>query len=458
MTFDNLQLTTPILNALQTEGYTHPTPIQEQAIPIILTGKDLLGCAQTGTGKTAAFSIPIIQRLDLNGPMEKRRKIKALILTPTRELAIQIGESFAAYGRNTSLKHLVIFGGVGQKPQTEALQAGVDILIATPGRLLDLSAQGFIRLNDLNYFVLDEADRMLDMGFIHDIKRILPLLPEHRQTLFFSATMPPEIAKLAGTILKNPVKVEVAPVSSTVDTIDQTILFAEKEEKKQALIRLLNDRSLHSVLVFSRTKHGADKIARILKKEGIGAEAIHGNKSQNARQRALSGFKEHTTRVLIATDIAARGIDVELLSHVINYDLPNVPETYVHRIGRTGRAGKSGTAISFCSTDELPLLKEIRKLIGKNIPISNPEHALAEIWRQENRQPNETTNRKKNDRHPSRPENRALTPQEKTKKKPERSTRSTERHPLSEQQRHSRKPARQTSRHRPSEHRPKPAR
>lgn len=379
MTFDNLSLIAPILKALQNEGYTNPTPIQEKAIPIVLEGRDLLGCAQTGTGKTAAFSIPIIQRLQNCQPGTGKRKIKALVLTPTRELAIQIGESFAAYGCYTRLKHTVIFGGVGQKPQTDTLQAGIDILIATPGRLLDLCNQGFIHLKELEYFVLDEADRMLDMGFIHDIKRILPLLPAQRQSLFFSATMPPEIAKLAGNILKNPVRVEVTPVSSTVDTIGQSVYFVEKEEKKDLLIELLDDDTLSSVLVFSRTKHGADKIARILKKEEIGAEAIHGNKSQNARQKALSGFKDHSTRVLIATDIAARGIDVELLSHVINYDLPEVPETYVHRIGRTGRAGQSGTAISFCSTDEVPLLKDIQKLIGKRIPVANPEHPIAPL-------------------------------------------------------------------------------
>lgn len=368
MTFENLNLIEPVLRALKQEGYTEPTPIQAEAIPVVLDGHDLLGCAQTGTGKTAAFSIPIIQQLYTAGNYG-HKGIKALILTPTRELAIQIDESFAAYGRYTNVKHAVIFGGVSQKPQTDALKAGIDILIATPGRLLDLISQRFIDLRWLEYFVLDEADRMLDMGFIHDIKRILPLLPKKRQTLFFSATMPHEIAVLAGTILDRPVKVEVTPVSSTVDTIDQYLYYVEKEEKKNLLVDLLKNPELHSVLVFTRTKHGADKIARILVKNNIGAEAIHGNKSQNARQRALTNFKEHTTRVLIATDIAARGIDVDNLSHVINYELPNVPETYVHRIGRTGRAGRSGIAIAFCDVEEMPLLKDIRKLTGKQMNV-----------------------------------------------------------------------------------------
>ena len=349
MTFEDLDLIEPICKALVQEGYTTPTPIQSEAIPIVSQGYDLLGCAQTGTGKTAAFSIPIIQRLYLQKKKGYKRGIKALILTPTRELAIQIGESFAAYGRFAGLRHTVIFGGVGQKPQTEALERGIDILIATPGRLLDLIGQGFIHLDTLEYFVLDEADRMLDMGFIHDIKRILPLLPKKRQSLFFSATMPPEIERLAGTILSEPQKVEVTPASSTVDAIDP---------------------ELESVLIFTRTKHGADKVARVLSKAEIGAEAIHGNKSQTARQRALTNFKDHTTRVLIATDIAARGIDVDHLTHVINYELPNVPETYVHRIGRTGRAGREGVAFSFCDAEEVPLLKDIQKLIGKEVPVA----------------------------------------------------------------------------------------
>lgn len=370
MTFEQLELIEPIQKALTKEGYTIPTPIQAEAIPYVLDGYDLLGCAQTGTGKTAAFSIPIIQNLYNERQHGKVRGIKALILTPTRELAIQIGESFTAYGKYTGVRHTVIFGGVGQKPQTDALERGVDVLIATPGRLLDLINQGFISLKYLDYFVLDEADRMLDMGFIHDIKRILPLLPKKRQSLFFSATMPPEIERLAGTILHEPQKVEVTPASSTVDKIDQSVYFVEKAEKVSLLTHLLKDSSLESVLVFTRTKHGADKVARVLAKANIGAEAIHGNKSQTARQRALTNFKDHTTRVLISTDIAARGIDVDHLSHVINYELPNVPETYVHRIGRTGRAGRSGVAYSFCDAEEVPYLKDIQKLIGKQIPVA----------------------------------------------------------------------------------------
>ena len=370
MTFEQLELIEPIQKALQQEGYTIPTPIQAEAIPYVLDGYDLLGCAQTGTGKTAAFSIPIIQNLYNERQNGKVRGIKALILTPTRELAIQIGESFTAYGKYAGVKHTVIFGGVGQKPQTDALQRGVDVLIATPGRLLDLTGQGFISLKYLDYFVLDEADRMLDMGFIHDIKRILPLLPKKRQSLFFSATMPPEIERLAGTILHDPQKVEVTPASSTVEKIDQSVYFVEKAEKVSLLTHLLKDSSLESVLVFTRTKHGADKVARVLAKANIGAEAIHGNKSQTARQRALTNFKDHTTRVLIATDIAARGIDVDHLSHVINYELPNVPETYVHRIGRTGRAGRSRVAYSFCDAEEVPYLKDIQRLIGKQIPVA----------------------------------------------------------------------------------------
>lgn len=369
MTFENLNLVKPILKALQEEGYEVPTPIQGEAIPIVLDGKDLLGCAQTGTGKTAAFSIPIIQKLFLRERSKGRREIKALVLTPTRELAIQIGESFKAYGRYTEVSHVVVFGGVSQVPQVEALQKGVDVLIATPGRLLDLIGQGIITLKTLDFFVLDEADRMLDMGFIHDIKRILPLLPQQRQTLFFSATMPAEIARLADSILKQPVKVAVTPPASTVDMIGQSVYFVEKADKKGLLTALLKNSDIESALVFSRTKYGADKIARFLNKAGIASDAIHGEKSQTARQRALSDFKAHKIKVLVATDIAARGIDVEELACVINNDLPEVPETYVHRIGRTGRAGRSGVAISFCSTEELPLLKDIQKLIGKNIPV-----------------------------------------------------------------------------------------
>lgn len=370
MRFENLKLIAPILKAVKMEGYSVPTPIQEQAIPVILEGRDLLGCAQTGTGKTAAFAIPLLQILRNEKINEKElRKVKALILTPTRELAIQIGESLTAYGRYTGLKHTVIFGGVSQVPQTNALKSGVDILVATPGRLLDLISQKYISLDHVKQFVLDEADRMLDMGFSHDMKKIIALLPVKRQTLLFSATMPQEIMKLVDAILTNPVKVEVTPVSSTVDTIDQKVYFVERKDKKSLLIQLLKDRSIDSALVFTRTKHGADKVARDLERARITAQAIHGNKSQTARQVALNNFKLRRTRVLVATDIAARGIDVQELSHVINFDMPNMPETYVHRIGRTGRAGLGGTALSFCDSEEKVYLKDIQKLISRKIPV-----------------------------------------------------------------------------------------
>ena len=359
-----------MLRALKNEGYIKPTPIQEQAIPIILKRRDLLGCAQTGTGKTAAFALPILQILKEKQVLSRQTQaIKALILTPTRELAIQIEESFAAYGKYTGLRHTVIFGGVPQFKQTQTLQKGVDILVATPGRLLDLIGQGFIRLNEIELFVLDEADRMLDMGFVHDVKKVVQLLPRQRQTLFFSATMPPEILKFAGTLLSNPQKVEVTPVSSTADTIQQSLYFVEKKDKKSLLLHLLKNKAIPTALVFTRTKHGADKVARELNRAGIRAEAIHGNKSQNARQAALSNFKSQHTRVLVATDIAARGIDIDELTHVINFELPNIPETYVHRIGRTGRAGASGAALSFCDTEEREFLKDIHKLISKSIPV-----------------------------------------------------------------------------------------
>lgn len=369
MSFQNLKLIEPILSALKTEGYTTPTPIQQQSIPIILEGYDLLGCAQTGTGKTAAFAIPILQLLKTRQNKNLPKKIKTLILTPTRELAIQIDESMAAYGRNCGLKHSVIFGGVSQSPQTNSLKNGIDILTATPGRLLDLMNQGFIDLKYVEILVLDEADRMLDMGFINDVKKIIAKVPVKRQTLFFSATMPSEIQKLSNTILNNPKKVEVSPVSSTANTVKQSIYLVEKSDKKALLNHLLQDRNIKSALVFTRTKHGADKVVKDLAKTGIQAEAIHGNKSQNARQRALSNFKSGSTRILIATDIAARGIDVEDLSHVINYELPNIPETYVHRIGRTGRAGASGIALSFCDSEEKEYLRDINKLIGNNVQI-----------------------------------------------------------------------------------------
>jgi ATP-dependent RNA helicase RhlE len=374
MTFQDLYLIKPILIALQDEGYETPTPIQAQSIPILLQGKDLLGCAQTGTGKTAAFAIPILQLLAGKPNYEKKKKIRSLIVTPTRELAIQIHESFVAYGRYLDLKSTVIFGGVGQTPQTNELKRGIDILIATPGRLLDLINQGFISLRDVELFVLDEADRMLDMGFIHDIKKLLVLLPQKKQSLFFSATMPPEIVTLANTILHNPSKVEVTPVSSTADTINQSLYLVDKGNKNSLLLHILKNEAIKTALVFTRTKHGADKVVKMLIKNNITAEAIHGNKAQNARQRALSNFKAQTTRVLVATDIAARGIDVDDLAYVINYEIPNVAETYVHRIGRTGRAGASGTAFSFCDAEEKSDLKDIEKLIGKKIPLeeNNP--------------------------------------------------------------------------------------
>lgn len=389
MLFKELELIEPILKALETEGYTNPTPIQEQAIPSALAGKDILGCAQTGTGKTAAFSIPILQLVcqsQLNGNFT--RGIKALILTPTRELAIQIDESIAAYGKNLRISHEVIFGGVSQHHQVINLKKGVDILTATPGRLLDLMQQGFIHLKDIRFFVLDEADRMLDMGFINDVKKVVAKLPEKKQTLFFSATMPDEIEKLANTLLKNPVTIAVTPVSSTVEKIEQAIYFVEKENKKNLLQDLLQDPTIKSALVFTRTKHGADKVVKNLVKQGITAEAIHGNKSQNARQRALNNFKNGSTRILVATDIAARGIDVDGLSHVFNYELPNVPETYVHRIGRTGRAGESGMAISFCDTEERAYLKDIQKLIKIELPVvSNHEYHSATPQKASSNQP-----------------------------------------------------------------------
>ena len=370
MTFDKLDLIEPILNALQHEGYTQPTPIQEVSIPIVLKGQDLLGCAQTGTGKTAAFAIPILQQLYINKGNDKPpRKIKALIVTPTRELAIQIGESFAAYGRFMNLRHTVVFGGVPQSQQVGALKAGVDILIATPGRLLDLINQGYVKLGDISIFVLDEADRMLDMGFIHDVKKLIKLIPAKRQSLFFSATMPESIRVLAGTILTNPEEVEVTPASTTAETVQQEMYFVDAENKKDLLIHILKDKSIATALVFTRTKHGADKVQRMLDKAKIKAEAIHGNKSQNARQNALRNFKDRSTRVLVATDIAARGIDISDLNLVINYEIPNIPETYVHRIGRTGRAGLDGKAVSFCDVEEREYLRDIQKLISIQIPV-----------------------------------------------------------------------------------------
>jgi ATP-dependent RNA helicase RhlE len=369
MSFQSLKLIQPILDALIDEGYAVPTPIQQEAIPVIMQGTDMLGCAQTGTGKTAAFALPILQILSLSKTYDRKKKIRSLVITPTRELALQIGESFRTYGRYTGVNQTVVYGGVNQFQQTAALKLGVDILVATPGRLLDLMSQGFITLRDIEIFVLDEADRMLDMGFIHDIRRIIAALPARRQTLFFSATMPPEIVKLAGTILNNPKKIEVSPSASTVEIIGQFIYYVNKGNKSALLMEILRDKSIKNALVFTRTKYGADKVMRILVKNNISAEAIHGDKGQNARQRALANFKTQTIRVLVATDIAARGIDVDDLGLVINYEIPNIAETYVHRIGRTGRAGASGMAYSFCDSEEKAYLKDIEKLINRKIPV-----------------------------------------------------------------------------------------
>jgi ATP-dependent RNA helicase RhlE len=421
MTFENLNIIEPILRALKTEGYTTPTPIQQQSIPVVLRRSDLLGCAQTGTGKTAAFAIPILQILrteqdetpyEYTGK-ELKKSIKALILTPTRELALQIGGSFSAYGKHTGVRHTVVYGGVPQSAQTDAIKRGVDVLIATPGRLLDLIEQKFIKLNQIKMFVLDEADRMLDMGFIHDVNRVIALLPSKRQTLFFSATMPGEIQKLADTILRNPEKVAVTPVSSTVDAITQSVYFVDKSNKKHLLIHLLKDESIRSALIFTRTKHGADKVAKDLTRSGVHAEAIHGNKSQNQRQRALENFKKQKTRVLVATDIAARGIDIDELSHVINFDLPNIPETYVHRIGRTGRAGLSGTAFSFCDAEEKEYLRDIHKLTLKQIPVIDNHpfpmlngaiHKQPAAAQNRNQNKNQNTHKKKEFKKPHSPQ------------------------------------------------------
>ena len=398
MTFKDLNIAEPILQAICEKGYNNPTPIQAKGIPVALSGRDMMGIAQTGTGKTAAFAIPIIQHLaerttseqndrltdtaqenqddtqprrsDRRGRNHGRREqraIRALILTPTRELALQIGECFADYGKHTGLRHATIFGGIKQGPQVQKLRSGIDILIATPGRLLDLISQGEIKLGTITHFVLDEADCMLDMGFIADIRRLLPMLPQKRQTLFFSATMPKDIVALSKSILTDPARVEVTPVSSAVDTIEQCIYFVEKPEKRGLLLSLLKEQVDKSVLIFSRTKHGADNISRLLKKSGIQSEAIHGDKSQGQRQRALSNFKSGKVKVMVATDIAARGIDIQELEMVINYDLPDVAETYVHRIGRTGRAGHTGTALTFCSQDEHMMVKDIQKLTGKQL-------------------------------------------------------------------------------------------
>ena len=370
MLFEDLSLSKSIQRAVFEQGYLNPTPIQEQAIPLVLAGKDVIGCAQTGTGKTAAFAIPILNQLHrIVGSSKKAKKIRSLIVTPTRELAVQIGQSFDTYGKYTNLVQLTIFGGVSQLPQVDALRKGVDILVATPGRLLDLHKQGFIDLDDLHSLVLDEADQMLDMGFINDIKKIVKLTPKNRQTLLFSATMPIAIRELAEMFLKDPEKIEVSPVSSTAENVAQQVYFVEKGEKRNLLYHLIKNQNLSDVLVFARTKHGADNVVKALRKNNIAAEAIHGDKSQNARQRVLDAFKNKEVGVLVATDIAARGIDIDQLPYVINFDLPNIPETYVHRIGRTGRAGNEGIAISFCGKDEHQYWKDIQKLIKVEVKI-----------------------------------------------------------------------------------------
>lgn len=409
MTFKELQIIKPILRALTEKGYTNPTPIQEQSIPILLKKIDLLGSAQTGTGKTAAFSVPILQHLYLDPNIKKgKRKIKVLVVTPTRELAIQIADSFTDYGKYTGLKNTVIFGGVKQKSQTDALRRGVDILVATPGRLLDLMSQGFISIKDIEYFVLDEADHMLDMGFIHDIRKILVKLPSKRQSLFFSATMPKSIVELSKKILGHYERVSIQPKQTTAERVSQAVYFINKSNKVKLLIHLLKEKPIDSVLVFSRTKHGANKIVKQLSKAGIQSEAIHGNKSQVARQKALSNFKKGTTKVLVATDIAARGIDVSELALVVNYDLPNISETYVHRVGRTGRAKASGLAISFCSAEEKPYLKDIEKLIKQKVPIIH-EHPFLEG---------------KDDNAPKQPQRSRRKPHQRRKAKPTSNTNS----------------------------------
>ncbi|MBA2329808.1 MAG: DEAD/DEAH box helicase [Flavisolibacter sp.] len=392
MLFENLGLIEPLVKALRKEGYTIPTPIQQQTIPEALNGKDILGLAQTGTGKTAAFALPILQTIYNQQNTKGYKHTKALILTPTRELATQISESFATYGKFTNIRQEVIFGGVPQHAQTLALRNGTDVLIATPGRLLDLMNQGYIYLDHLEFFVLDEADRMLDMGFIHDVKKVIRELPKQKQTMLFSATMPPEIVKLVDSLLHNPVRVEVTPHSTTAERIDQSVYFISKQHKQSLLVHLLQENNMQRTLVFTRTKHGADKIAKELKKANINADAIHGNKSQSSRQNALSNFKRGKLKVLVATDIAARGIDVDALEHVINFDLPDVAETYVHRIGRTGRAGASGFAISFCDgREEMGNLKSINKLIGQKIPaIAHPFEMIENNNRQSQSKPRQT--------------------------------------------------------------------
>ncbi len=408
MTFNDLNLIRNIQQALAEEGYETPTPIQQQAIPIILEGTDLVGCAQTGTGKTAAFAIPIINYLHrIVGSNNKRKVIRTLVVTPTRELAIQIDESFNTYGKYTNIRSMVIFGGVSQVPQVDQLKKGTDILIATPGRLLDLHKQGFIDLDHLHFLVLDEADQMLDMGFINDVKKIVKLTPDNRQTLLFSATMPMAIRELADTFLTTPKYVSVTPVSSTAETVNQKVYFVGKEDKRKLLYHIIRNDKIENVLVFTRTKHGADNVVKALKKNGVSAEAIHGDKSQSARQRVLDAFKNKEISVLVATDIAARGIDIESLPFVINFDIPNISETYVHRIGRTGRAGNSGLAISFCGKDELTYWKDIEKLIRIKVKVveNHPYPYTDEVpnpdakpdLRNKKKEPNKSNNSRKSD-------------------------------------------------------------
>ena len=369
MNFENLNLIQPLLNAVNKKGYLNPTPIQEKAIPTILQGKDIFGCAQTGTGKTAAFALPILQLLETEKDRNQRRAVRALILAPTRELVAQISEEFNTYGKGLDIRLVTIYGGISQKAQTQALQNGVDIIVAAPGRLLDLMNQGYVRLDKVEYLVLDEADRMLDMGFINDIRKITAKLPAKRQTMLFSATAPDEIRKLSASLLYNPVQLNLSPDAMPPILVSQSVYHVKKENKKLLLTHVLKNESLKNVLIFTRTKHGADKVVKDLIRNGIKAQAIHGNKSQSARDKALKDFKNRSIRVLVATDVASRGIDVDKLSHVINYEIPEQAETYVHRIGRTGRAGETGAAMSFCSADEKPYLKNIHKLIHKNIDV-----------------------------------------------------------------------------------------
>lgn len=396
MLFEDLSLSKSIQKAVHELGYLEPTPIQEQSIPSILQGRDLIGCAQTGTGKTAAFAIPIIHQLHrIVGSSKKSKKIRCLVVTPTRELAVQIGQNFDQYGKYTNLTSLTIFGGVSQVPQVDMLRSGVDILVATPGRLLDLNKQGFIDLDHLHCLVLDEADQMLDMGFVNDVKKIVKLTPDNRQTLLFSATMPMAIRELSEMFLKDPVSVTVSPVSSTAENVEQRVYFVDKSEKRNLLHHLITKENLSDVLVFSRTKHGADNVVKSLRNKGVAAEAIHGDKSQNARQRVLDAFKKKKVGVLVATDIAARGIDIDQLPYVINFDLPNIPETYVHRIGRTGRAGNGGVAISFCGKDEAPYWKDIQKLIKVDVEVVK-DHPYA--WKEgspDENTPKQSSNRSK---------------------------------------------------------------